>query len=275
MNIFEASAAPRANPLLRDIITLITRDESRHMGFGILYVGEWMRQHSLDEQIAFARRWLGQISAAVTDQPGPSCSARLVRRLREAGVDDAEPSAPQMLREQQAINAADVGGRVRAAPAASPEERSARRPAQAGILAELGTRRAPADPGDAADAELSSGHIAPGEMRRRSTVDRPPGRPDRRSARRISADATSGLCFSGFLQRCGRPIGDADAVLLHLLMKEAARDAEHAGSLRHIPAVALQDPADMPRLEHAARIAQRLGRLGFVCNARRRHRCGG
>ena len=27
------------------------------MGFGVLYVAEWMRQHTLDEQTAFARRW--------------------------------------------------------------------------------------------------------------------------------------------------------------------------------------------------------------------------
>ena len=32
----------------------------------------------------------------------------MIRRLREAGVEDAERSAPQMLREQQAINAADL-----------------------------------------------------------------------------------------------------------------------------------------------------------------------
>jgi hypothetical protein len=108
MNIFEGIQRHARHPLLRDIITLITRDESRHMGFGILYVSEWMRQHALDERIAFARRWLGQIFAMVTDQPGPLLLARLVRRMRDAGVDEAESLAPQLLREQQAINAAEA-----------------------------------------------------------------------------------------------------------------------------------------------------------------------
>ena len=108
MNIFEGIQRHARHPLLRDIITLITRDESRHMGFGILYVSEWMRQHSLDEQIAFARRWLGQIFMVVTDQPGPLLLARLIHRMRDAGVDNAERLAPQLLREQQAINAAEA-----------------------------------------------------------------------------------------------------------------------------------------------------------------------
>ncbi len=108
MNIFEGIQRHATNPLLRNIITLITRDESRHMGFGILYVAEWMRQHALDEQVNFARRWLGQIFMVVTDQPGPLLLARLIRRMRDAGVDDADSLAPQLLREQQDINAAEA-----------------------------------------------------------------------------------------------------------------------------------------------------------------------
>src|SRR5579862_7520809 len=99
MNIFEGIQRHAVNPLLQSIITLITRDESRHMGFGILYIAEWMRQHSLDERIAFARRWLGQILMVVTDQPGPLLLSRLIHRLGDAGVDDAERLAPQLLRE--------------------------------------------------------------------------------------------------------------------------------------------------------------------------------
>ena len=46
MGIFEGIQRHARHPLLRDIITLITRDESRHMGFGVLYVAEWMRRHT-------------------------------------------------------------------------------------------------------------------------------------------------------------------------------------------------------------------------------------
>jgi para-aminobenzoate N-oxygenase AurF len=112
MNIFEALQRHARHPLLRDIITLITRDESRHMGFGVLYVAEWLRQHSLDEQIRFARRWLGQILGVVMDQPGPIMLARTLHRMQEAGMDEVEGLGRQMLREQQAINAAEAAEAV-------------------------------------------------------------------------------------------------------------------------------------------------------------------
>ena len=43
MSIFEGLREDATHPLLRRIIELITRDESRHMGFGVLYIAEWMR----------------------------------------------------------------------------------------------------------------------------------------------------------------------------------------------------------------------------------------
>ncbi len=106
MDIFESIRTHARLPLLLEILTLITRDESRHMGFGVLYVAEWMRSHALEERAAFARRWLGQMLFAATDQPGPIMLGRVLRRLREAGVDNADALGPQLLREQQAINAA-------------------------------------------------------------------------------------------------------------------------------------------------------------------------
>ena len=112
MGIFEGIQRHARHPLLRDIITLVTRDESRHMGFGVLYVAEWMRRHTLDEQIAFARRWLGQILAVVMDQPGPLMLSRVVQRMRDAGVDNADHLGAQMLREQQPINAAEAAEAV-------------------------------------------------------------------------------------------------------------------------------------------------------------------
>jgi uncharacterized ferritin-like protein (DUF455 family) len=112
MGIFEGIQRHARHPLLRDIITLITRDESRHMGFGVLYVAEWMRQHGLDAQISFARRWLGQILAVVMDQPGPLMLSRVVQRMRDAGVDGAAQLGAQMLREQRHINAAEAADAV-------------------------------------------------------------------------------------------------------------------------------------------------------------------
>jgi hypothetical protein len=108
MSIFEGIREDATNPLLRRILELITRDESRHMGFGVLYIAEWMRQQPIDRRIRFAGRWMGQILGALMDRPGPIMLARLIRRLREAGVADAERLGPQLLREQHEVNAAEL-----------------------------------------------------------------------------------------------------------------------------------------------------------------------
>jgi hypothetical protein len=108
MSIFESMREHATHPLLRRIIELITRDESRHMGFGVLYLAEWLRRQPLDTRIRFAQSWLGQILGALLDKPGPLFLARVVRRLRDAGLSDAERLGPQMLREQQAINEAEL-----------------------------------------------------------------------------------------------------------------------------------------------------------------------
>jgi hypothetical protein len=104
MGIFEGLRDHATHPLLRRIVELITRDESRHMGFGVLYVQEWLRQQAPARRVAFAQAWLGPILGSATDKPGPIFLARVIRRLREAGVADAESLAPALLREQQEIN---------------------------------------------------------------------------------------------------------------------------------------------------------------------------
>jgi hypothetical protein len=108
MTIFEGLREHATHPLLRGIIQLITRDESRHVGFGVLYLAEWMRTQPPARRIAFARQWMGQILGSLMDKPGPIFLGRVVRRLREAGVADAERLGPRMLAEQQEINAAEL-----------------------------------------------------------------------------------------------------------------------------------------------------------------------
>jgi hypothetical protein len=153
MSIFEGLREHATHPLLRRIIELITRDESRHMGFGVLYVAEWMRRQPKATRVAFARRWLAQILGSLMDQPGPILLARVVRRLHEAGIEDAESLAPAMLREQRAINAQTL------ADAASGAQvphllKSARRAGllDADILDALGVRDQPLIAGALRDA---------------------------------------------------------------------------------------------------------------------------
>jgi hypothetical protein len=112
MSIFESLREHATNPLLRRIIELITRDESRHMAFGVLYVHEWMQRQPAAKRVAFARHWLDQILWSLVDKPGPIFLARVVRRLHEAGVKNAEALGPAMLREQREINAAELAEAV-------------------------------------------------------------------------------------------------------------------------------------------------------------------
>ena len=105
MDIFEGIRDHATHPLLRRIVELITRDESRHMGFGVLYIAEWMRQQPLDGRSPSRAAGWDRSSASILDRPGPIMLARVVRRLRDAGVSDTETLAPRMLREQPEINA--------------------------------------------------------------------------------------------------------------------------------------------------------------------------
>jgi hypothetical protein len=112
VSIFEGLREHATHPLLRRIIELITRDESRHMGFGVLYVAEWMRGRPQANRIAFARWWLPQILGSIMDKPGPLFLARVTQRLRDAGVANAEALAPAMLREQHDVNAQELAEAV-------------------------------------------------------------------------------------------------------------------------------------------------------------------
>src|SRR5262249_9808167 len=137
MGIFESLRRDATHPLLRRILELITRDESRHMGFGVLYVAEWLRRQPLDRRIAFARPWLGQILASLLDRPGPIFLSRVVRRLHDARVAGAATPPPHLLPGPPAIKAPDPRhgprrGRFGCEGAAPAEERTSRGAARAG-----------------------------------------------------------------------------------------------------------------------------------------------
>lgn len=107
MRLFERMAEQATHPLLRDIVTLIKRDEARHMGFGVLYVAEHMKGLDVAGRFAFAREWLPRI-IAILDRPlGRIAALRATVRLRRAGVDDPEGLAQRMLEEQGALSQED------------------------------------------------------------------------------------------------------------------------------------------------------------------------
>ncbi len=110
MPLFERLSAHATHPLLRDITTLINRDESRHVAFGVLYVAEHLKRSGESERGEFAGYWLPRIVASVGGGgPGGGRGGQRVprltsERLKNAGVDDPEGVAAQMAQEQLAID---------------------------------------------------------------------------------------------------------------------------------------------------------------------------
>jgi hypothetical protein len=130
MNVLRGVVEHARHPVIKRVFQLNTRDESRHLGFGVLYVEDWLARSTLDEQVAFAARWLGQILTLSFGQQDPTALTRTTRWLFEGGESNSLELATQMMKEQmqvaaQEYEAAASGKRV-------PQElKSARR---AGLL---------------------------------------------------------------------------------------------------------------------------------------------
>jgi hypothetical protein len=108
MRLFESLVTYSQHPVLKRIVTLITRDEARHVAFGVLYVEQYLKSVSTDERLAFAREWLPQILRTLEDRPGPRMVMRVAQRLGKAGADDPEGLAHRMWTEQGALDAEEV-----------------------------------------------------------------------------------------------------------------------------------------------------------------------
>ena len=105
MPAFESLAEHAKHPLLRDIASLIRRDESRHMGFGVLYAKQIQEKMTEDERLEFADRWVGRVLKAV--QRGPDAEALTVERLQEVGADDPAGLAARLQGELAEVRAAE------------------------------------------------------------------------------------------------------------------------------------------------------------------------
>jgi hypothetical protein len=104
MDILESLHHHSIHPLLAKILSLTTRDETRHMGFGILYLSEWMKRNTLEDQINLSRGVLSAVFDVVMDRPDRVMLTRVLRRLEEAGVNNLISIGESMLREQQILN---------------------------------------------------------------------------------------------------------------------------------------------------------------------------
>jgi len=90
------------------IIELITRDESRDMGFGVLYVAEGCGD-SPGEADRFARAWLAQILGSLMDQPRSIFLARVIRRpARRRRRGCRRRSRPRCCASKRDLNAREL-----------------------------------------------------------------------------------------------------------------------------------------------------------------------
>ena len=105
MPLFERLVDHSINPLLKDIARFIKRDESRHVGFGVLFIAEHVKSLSEDDRLSFASSWMPRIMQVLDGSPGPRVAERMARRLGALGVDDPVGKAERMLEEQLKLNA--------------------------------------------------------------------------------------------------------------------------------------------------------------------------
>lgn len=126
MNVLRSIKSGARHALVKDVFSLNLRDESRHMGFGILFLQDHLETLSLDEQIDFARFWMDRILPMNFGAQDPVPLPRAARWLYEADVKDSLTLATQMLLEQQAISAAEWA-RVAQGKHVPQELKSARR----------------------------------------------------------------------------------------------------------------------------------------------------
>src|SRR5262249_58969604 len=100
--------APATPPPLRRGRELRAGGGGRHGGCGPLCGAGGRKQQRKGRRVASPRHWLGQILGSIMDKPGPIFLSRVVRRLRDAGVANADGLAAAMLAEQREINAREL-----------------------------------------------------------------------------------------------------------------------------------------------------------------------
>ena len=130
MNVLRSIKEGARNELVRDIFALNLRDESRHMGFGVMFIEEHLSHLEMEEKVEFARSWLDRILQLNFGEQDPVPLQRVTRWLFEAGRRDGLKLAAEMLSEQTLVTAAQY--QAAASGEAVPQElKSARR---AGLL---------------------------------------------------------------------------------------------------------------------------------------------
>jgi hypothetical protein len=95
------------HPLLKRIVHLISRDESRHMAFGLFFVTEFLRTAPPESRRAFAHYWLSRILQVFDDPYAPHALRLMKKWLGNAGAADPERLGERMWEERGLLRAED------------------------------------------------------------------------------------------------------------------------------------------------------------------------
>jgi hypothetical protein len=107
MPLLEMLGEKATHPLLHRIVTLISRDESRHMAFGILFITSYLQSAPPDERYAFARTWLSRIFQVSEDAFAPHALRLAKNWLQKAGAADPKALGDAMWEENKFASEAD------------------------------------------------------------------------------------------------------------------------------------------------------------------------
>ena len=107
MPLLEKLEEKATHPLLQRIAHLISRDESRHMAFGLFFVTDFLRRSPPESRYAFARYWLSRILQVFNDPYAPHALRLMKKWLGNAGAADPERLGERMWEERGLLREED------------------------------------------------------------------------------------------------------------------------------------------------------------------------
>jgi rubrerythrin len=96
-------------PLLKQLLTLVSRDEARHTGYGIKYLGELVPKLSPERRAELEDFAFEAARVLVDSRSGTTLRDSAFAVMREAGLD-LEAALPEILKEREALRPAGDSG---------------------------------------------------------------------------------------------------------------------------------------------------------------------
>jgi len=106
--VFREMRNTTEEPLLKQLLTYVSRDEARHTGYGIKYLSHVMQELG-ERQVAELEDFAFEASRKLVDsRQGPTMRQSVLRIWQEEGLDPAH-ALSELLKEREKIDAAQGG----------------------------------------------------------------------------------------------------------------------------------------------------------------------